>query len=110
MNAKKNILLAAMGLVLACTAVSGASAETRFDQTHPRRAEVNARLAHENHRVVQARRDGEISKVKAMRMHQKAHMIRVQERRMAARHGGHITRGEKLKLNREENRLGRKVG
>ena len=37
-------------------------------------------------------------------------MIRVQERHMAFRHGGHITRGEKLKLNHEENRLGRKVG
>ena len=65
----------------------------------------------ENHRiVVTERRDGEISKVKAMRMHAKAHMIRVQERRMAARHGGHITRFEKARLNHEENRLGRHIG
>ncbi len=110
MNAKKNILLAAMALVIAAAGAAGASAETRFDQTHPRRAEVNARLATENHRIGAERRDGEISKVKAERLHRKAHMIRVQERRMAARHGGHITRGEKLKLNREENRLSRHFG
>jgi uncharacterized coiled-coil DUF342 family protein len=110
MNTKKNILLAAMALVIAGAGATGASAQTRFDQTHPRRAEVNARLAHENHRVVAERRDGVISRVKAMRMHRKAHMIRVQERRMAARHGGHITRAEKLKLNREENRLSRHIG
>jgi hypothetical protein len=109
MNAKKNVLLAAMALVIAGAGASGASAETRFDQTHPRRAEVNTRLAHENHRIVTERRDGEISKVKALRMHQRAHMIRVQERRMAFRHGGHISRFEKARLNREENRLGRHV-
>jgi len=110
MNAKQNLILAAMALVLAGAAVTSASAETRFDQTHPRRAEVNARLATEIRRIDAGRRDGEISTVKAVRLHQKAHMIRVQERRMAARHGGHITGGEKLKLNREENRLGRHIG
>ena len=55
MNAKKNIILATMGLVMAATAVTGASAETRFDRTHPARAEVNGRLANENHRIVVAR-------------------------------------------------------
>ena len=110
MNAKKNVLLAAMALVIAGAGATGASAQTRFDQTHPRRAEVNARLGHENHRIVTERREGEISKVKAMRMHQRAHLIRVRERHMATRHGGHITRLEKAKLNHEENRLGRKVG
>jgi len=110
MNAKKNLLLAAMALVMAGAAVTSASAETRFDQNHPRRAEVNARLAHENHRITTERREGEISKVKAMRMHQRAHLIRVRERHMATRHGGHITRLEKAKLNHKENRLGRHVG
>jgi hypothetical protein len=110
MNTKRNILLAAMALVIAGAGATGASAQSRFDQTHPRRAEVNARLAHENHRIVTERREGEISKVKAMRMHRKAHMIRVQERRMAARHGGHITRFEKARLNLKENRLSRHIG
>jgi len=110
MNTKRNILLAAMALVIAGAGATGASAQTRFDQTHPRRAEVNGRLVNENHRIAAERRDGEISKVKALRMHRRAHMIRVQERRMALRHGGHITRAEKLRLNREENHLGRHVG
>ena len=110
MSAKKNVILAAMGLVMAVTAATGASAETRFDQTHPARAEVNGRLNHETHRIVVARRGGEIRKVKAMRLHARAHMIRVHERRMAARDGGHITRAEKLRLNHEEHRLSRHAG
>lgn len=110
MNTKKNILLAAMALVIAGAGATAASAQTRFDQTHPRRAEVNARLVNENHRVTDERREGEFSKAKAIRMHHRAHMIRVQERRMAARHNGHISRGEKARLNHEENRLGRHVG
>ena len=110
MNTKKNILLAAMALVIAGAGATGASAQTRFDQTHPRRAEVNARLVNENHRIATERREGEVSRIKALRMHERAHLIRVQERRMAARHGGHITRLEKARLNHEENRLSRHIG
>jgi len=110
MNAKRNVLLAAMALVIAGAGAASASAQTGVDQTHPRRAEVNARLAHENHRITTERREGQISKVKAPRLHGKAHLVRVQERRMAARHGGHVTRAEKLKLNHEENHLSRHVG
>jgi hypothetical protein len=109
MNAKKNIILAAVGLALACGVATGASAET-FAQTHPARAEVNGRLVHENQRITVERREGAISRVKATRLHAKAHMIRVRERHMAARHGGHITRAEQLKLNRQENRLSRHIG
>lgn len=110
MSVKKNALLAAMGVVMALTAVSGASAETRFDQTHPRRAEVNERLANQNHRIRDERRVGKISVVKAERLHRREHLIRVQERHFAYRHGGHITRAEKLRLNHEENRTSRHIG
>ena len=110
MTTKKNVLLAAMGLVMALTAVTGASAETRFDQNHPRRAEVNARLVNQDHRIRDERRVGEISVVKAERLHRRDHLIRVQERHFARRHDGHITRAEQMRLNHEENRTSRRIG
>ena len=61
MSVKKNALLAAMGVVMALTAVTGASAETRFDRTHPARAEVNGRLVEQNHRIREERMAGKIS-------------------------------------------------
>jgi hypothetical protein len=110
MNMKKNALLAAMGVVMALTAVTGASAETRFDRTHPARAEVNGRLVHQNHRIRDERMVGKISVIKAERLHRREHLIRVQERHFARHHGGRLTRAEKLRLNHEENRAGRHIG
>jgi hypothetical protein len=110
MNAKRNILLAAMGLVLAATAATGASAETRFQATHPARAEVNHRLGTQDLRIKLARREGKISPYQAARLHRADDRIRMQERRDASVHGGHITRAEKVRLNREENRVSRHIG
>jgi hypothetical protein len=110
MNVKKNALLAAMGVVMALTAVTGASAETRFDRTHPARAEVNGRLVNQNHRIRDERLAGKISVVKAERLHRREHLIRVQERHFARHHGGRLTRAEQLRLNHEENRTSRHIG
>jgi hypothetical protein len=110
MNAKKNALLVAIGLVMACTAVTGASAETRFDQTHPRREEVNDRLHNQDLRIHQERRDGELSARQAARLHRADYRVRLQERRFARHHGGHISRAEQFRLNREENRISRHIG
>ena len=110
MSMKKNVILAAMGLVMAVTAATGVSAETRFDRTSPQRAEVNGRLTYETHRIGLAQRGGEIRKGRALHRRARAQMIRVQVRREAARHGGHFSRVEKLRLNREEHRLGRHAG
>jgi len=105
MNIKRNALLALMGLVLAGTAVTGASAAP----LHPRRAEVNERAAHQVHRIREARMEGKIGARKAWRLEKATYRVRVQEHRMAMRHGGHITRAEKARLNHEENRIGRRI-
>jgi hypothetical protein len=105
MNFKRNALLAIMGLVLAGGAASGASAQP----LHPRRAEVNERLIHQHHRIREARLEGEISARKAWRLHRAEHRIHRQEIRFAHRHGGHLTRHEQRRLNREENRVGRHI-
>ena len=110
MNAKKNILLIAMGLVMASTAVGAASAETPWQASHARRAEVNNRLENQAVRIRQEHRRGELTPYQAMRLHRQDRMIRIQERHFARRHGGHITRFEQMRLNHAENRVSRHIG
>jgi len=110
MNIKKTALMALMGVVLTGAAVTGASAETPWQANHPARAEVNHRLANQAMRIKAERRAGEISARKAHRLHIADRHVLRQERRMAARHDGHLTRAQVHRLNREENRVSRHIG
>lgn len=110
MNIKKTTLMALMGVMLAGSAVTAASAETRWQDGHPRRAEVNQRLDNQAMRINAERRDGEISARKAHRLHVADRHIRRQERQFARFHGGHISRAEQHRLNREENRTSGRIG
>jgi hypothetical protein len=107
MNIKRNALLAVMGLVMAGGAVSAASADPL---SHPRRAEVNERLVHQNYRIHRARFEGRINAGEAWRMHRADYRVRMQEVRFARHHDGHISRFEQHRLNHEENRLSRHIG
>jgi hypothetical protein len=87
--------------------IASASAETRFEDNHPRRAEVLARARVENHRIADARQGGDITARQAHRLHERNREIVQREQRLAHRQGGSITRGEQVRLNRAENRLAR---
>ncbi|HEX7761293.1 MAG TPA: hypothetical protein VF459_17430 [Caulobacteraceae bacterium] len=103
----RNILIAAMGLTMAAGA---ASADTAWQSHHPRREEVNHRLANENHRIANERREGDLTARQAHRLHRADFRIRMEERRMAMRHHGHLTRAEQWRLNHQENRLSHRIG
>lgn len=98
-------LIALLGISASSFAQTG-----KWDQTHPRRAEVNGRLNNQDRRIHQERKEGEISRAKATRLHRQDHRIRHEERAMASRHNGHITRRETARLNRQENRVSRRIG
>lgn len=106
----RNILIAAMGLTMAAGAASTASAATPWQTQHPGRVEVNHRLANQNHRIRVERREGVISAREAHRLHKADYRLRMQERRMAMRHHGHLTRAEHWRLNHQENRLSHRIG
>ena len=84
-------------------------AQDGFAKTHPRQAEVNQRLKNQHHRINRKMRKGDISKRRAYHMHRHDHRIRQEERRMAYRHGGHISRHDQYRLNRQENRMNRRI-
>ena len=99
------------GLLAAFLGIANISmaADGHFARHHPRRAEVNHRLANQNRRIHHKVRNGEMSHRQAHNLHRWHHQIRRDERRMASRHGGHITKHEQQRLNHRENRVSRKI-
>ena len=89
---------------------STALAETQWQKDHPRRTEVNKRLANQNRRIKQERKEGEITKGQAQQLHKEDHQIRQEERDMASQNGGHITKSEQKVLNQQENQVSKQIG
>jgi hypothetical protein len=101
---KTKIILATLALAFAGLGATAASADTQFQAGHhSRRAEVNARLAHENFRINRELRAGLISPHRAHLLHREVRSVRMQERAFAAAQNGHITRRQQRLLNHEEN-------
>jgi len=101
---------AAVVAALGAFVVSGAASAETWNQAHPRRAEVNHRLANQNLRINQERREGEISGAQARSLHREDRFVRSEERFMASQHNGHITRAEQRALNQQENGISRQIG
>ncbi|KUY88433.1 hypothetical protein WS50_26550 [Burkholderia territorii] len=87
-----------------------AFAETPWQQAHPRREEVDQRLANQNRRIRHEVKEGEMSHARAARLHRDDRRIRQEERDMAAQDHGHITQSEKHVLNQQENAVSHKIG
>ena len=92
------------------SAVSAAFAETQWERNHPRRDQVNDRLANQNRRINRELKEGEITKQQANQLHREDHAVRQEERDMAKINGGHITKGEQKVLNQQENAVSRQIG
>ena len=104
----KMILGAAMIAMLAGT--TGANAATAWQKEHPRRTEVNMRLAQQNRHITEERREGELTRTGARDLRAQDRGLRAEERLDASRDRGHITRGEQRRLNRQENGVSREIG
>jgi hypothetical protein len=101
------VITASLGFLLGMG--GGASAAT-WEQRHPRRAEVNHRLANQSHRINRELREGEINPTQANALHKQDRFVRREERFSAAQHHGHITRAEQRALNQQENGISRNIG
>jgi Spy/CpxP family protein refolding chaperone len=94
---------------LACFTAT-ANAATAWQKAHPRRAEVNHRLANQNRRIREERREGELTPAQAAALHKDDRQIRREERAMASQNGGHITKQEQRTLNQQENAVSKQIG
>ena len=105
----KLVTIAAVTLSLSGLATTS-FADTAWQAKHPRREEVNNRLANQNKRIHQERKEGELTGRQAARLHREDRTIRHEERAMARTNGGHITKAEKRALNQQENQVSRQIG
>jgi len=110
----KSIRAAVTAAVAAVTLIGIASNaladDTKWQKDHPRREQVNNRLAHQSKRINTERREGEITKAQAQKLHAEDHAIRQEERTMASTNGGHITTAEQRALNQQENQVSKQIG
>jgi len=84
--------------------------DTQWQKEHPRREQVNNRLANQNKRIKQERKEGELSKGQAQKLHSEDRAIRKEERTMASTNHGHITKAEQKALNQQENQVSQQIG
>jgi hypothetical protein len=89
---------------------STALADTTWQKDHPRREQVNNRLANQDKRINTQVKDGDMSKAKAAKLHTEDHQIRTEERLMASQNGSHITKQEQKTLNQQENKVSKQIG
>jgi len=108
MQFKQALMIALFGIAGAAATVTAASANP-WDFHHPRRAEVNHRLAVQDMRINRDYRNGRISLHQARYLHAEDRAIRRQERFDARFDRGHIGRAEQRGLNREENGVSRQI-
>jgi hypothetical protein len=89
---------------------TSAVADTTWQQNHPRREQVNNRLAKQNARIHTEVKEGELTKGQAATLHKDDRQIRGEERAMASQNNSHITKQEQAALNQQENRVSNKIG
>jgi CRISPR/Cas system Type II protein with McrA/HNH and RuvC-like nuclease domain len=89
---------------------NSALADTQWQKDHPRREQVNQRLANQNQRIHNQVKDGDLSKAQAAKLHREDHKIRREERMMASQNGGHITKSEQKVLNQQEKQVSKQIG
>lgn len=100
----KTILLVG-GLILSASSF----AQTNWQAHHPRRVDVNHRLANQNssinHKVV----EGKMTPYQARHLRHEDHLIRQEERTDSKFNHSHITKTEQNTLNHQENQVSHQI-
>ncbi len=108
LNAARPLSFAA--LIVSLAALAGtASAETTWQKNHPRREQVNHRLANQSRRIHNDVKNGTLTKGQAAALHKDDRQVRQEERDMASQNGGHITKPEQRVLNGQENAISSQI-
>lgn len=107
---KKFAIASLLAVVAAASFAQSPAAEAPFAKKHPRRAEVNHRLATQNKRIHHEVKEGDLTKAQAANLHREDRAIHKEEHRMVARNGGYITKQQQHKLNQQENQVSAQIG
>ena len=94
---------------VASLALGTTDAMARGGAAHPRRLEVNTRLAHQNYRIDRGLEKGQITQAQANQLHAEDRSLRGEERTEASLDGGHITRADQRSLNQQETAVSKQI-
>src|SRR5438128_2175496 len=78
-------------------------------QAGPRVREVNARERHQQGRIARGIEKGELTREEVNKLQRREAEILFQERKYRLQHGGHLTKAEQARLNRELDLLSRRI-
>jgi hypothetical protein len=79
------------------------------DPGHPRVNQVDNRLENQKDRVAQGVKNGTLTKQQAHSLARNDHRIANQEKKDMAANGGHLTKQDQTRLNRELNKNSKKI-
>jgi hypothetical protein len=88
---------------------TAASANTPWENNHPRQDQVLDRVQNQRHEVRRDVRDGELSRTQAHRLLARDNHIAREDHIIAHANGGYITKHEQRVLNGQENRVHRHI-
>ncbi len=98
------VLLAPAALVQAASGGNPIGARgSRFARQHPRRNEINERIARQRSRINQGVASGKLTQTQATQLRADDNAIKQQEQADVKANGGYLTKTEKRQLNQEEN-------
>jgi len=110
------LLVAALALALSAPVASLAAGRPgnphggkQFAKNHPRRNQVNGRVANQRARINQGVKNGTMTKAQARQDRQQLDQMKAQEHADVKANGGHLTKGEQRQLNQEENANSRMI-
>lgn len=98
-------------LAVAVTALTAgaASAETRWERHHPRQDQVLDRAHHQQRRINEERREGDLTAAQAHRLRVADRRVVRLDHRLAHINGGYITPAQQRYLDHRENRIGHRI-
>ncbi len=106
----KNTFFITIGLMSTLAFCAPTHAQTINRENHPRRKEVNSRLARQNRRIHREVKSGEMTHSEAKRLHHEDKIIHREEKAMVHQNHGHLTKAEKKSLNQQENAVSKQIG
>lgn len=108
----KNRITSALLLSLVAGSLLASPVMAQTDQTdpgHPRVNEVDSRLQNQQNRVDAGVKDGQLNAKEAARDTKRDERVSQQLSKDEAKHGGHITKREQRKLNKELNKNSKRI-
>lgn len=108
----KTIILLAVATTLsvAAFAQTGPGHQPTHLKGHPRVNQVDRRIDRQEHRITDERKEGDLTKVQAVRDRRNLKMMNQEKKDMRRSDNGHLTKADQRALNQQLNKNSRKIG